>query len=334
MRKSLLIIFVCSLFSCELAVMDRDPADDPMSNFESMWNTIDQRYSFFTYKNIDWDSVCIEYAGRISDDMSKIELFEVMNDLLFELRDGHVNLITPFDVSRNWEWYLDYPENFNYSVIERNYLGDDHWRSGPLQNVILDSIGYIYYGSFGAGISSRNIDAVTSRMSGLRGIIIDVRNNGGGSLTNVETLVSRFADEERVVWKQLYKTGPGHNDFTDEANEYSIAPSGIAPFRGEVVILTNRKCYSATSFFVQAMKAFPNVTIIGDWTGGGGGSPIGHELPNGWIYRFSSDVTLSPDGFNIENGVPPDIRLDLNTDSLDLGYDSMIEYALDYLEAK
>lgn len=79
-----------------------------------------------------------------------------------------------------------------------------------------------------------------------------------------------------------------------------------------MVVLTNRGCYSATNEFVSIMKYAPNVTIIGDKTGGGSGLPFTSELPNGWSVRFSA----SPPMFNaekehIEFGVEPDIYVDM-----------------------
>ena len=48
------------------------------------------------------------------------------------------------------------------------------------------------------------------------------------------------------------------------------------------IVLTNRHSYSATNDFVNSMRCFPNVTLVGDKTGGGSGLPFSSELPNGW----------------------------------------------------
>ena len=61
----------------------------------------------------------------------------------------------------------------------------------------------------------------------------------------------------------------------------------------KVVVLTNRTTYSAGNFFAAMMKAFPNVTLIGDRTGGGVGQSVGWELPNGWA-TSSSSITWLP----------------------------------------
>ena len=64
-------------------------------------------------KNVDWDKVHDTYSRRISDRMTREELFIVCADMLAELRDGHVNLSAPFNTSYYRAWWSDYPQNFN-----------------------------------------------------------------------------------------------------------------------------------------------------------------------------------------------------------------------------
>ncbi len=330
---SLIAVFLLLFSSCEKMVMKPDPANDPVSNFETLWNTVDQKYSFFQYKNIDWDSVYNVYMDKIDDNTTGHELFDYCAEALFALRDGHVNIISTWDVSRNWDWMLDYPENLNMSIVERNYLDKDYWRTGALNNQIIDSTGYIYYGSFGSGVSDEQMDIVLERFVGLRGIIIDVRGNGGGSLGNVETIAGRFTPEEYVFGSYVQKSGPEHDSFT-EPIELRQKVVGENPYTGTVVILTNRGCYSATNDFAARMKALENVTIMGDKTGGGGGLPIYNELPNGWRYRFSSTITYDVNGNNIEGGIAPDIYISLDPADEANGLDTMIEAALEYIRMK
>ena len=79
--------------------MEKNPGDDPVSNFESLWQTANDKYSFFEYKGIDWDAVYDEYRPRVYDGMTNYQLFQVLKEMLNELRDGHVNLISPFNIS-------------------------------------------------------------------------------------------------------------------------------------------------------------------------------------------------------------------------------------------
>jgi len=159
------------------------------------------------------------------------------------------------------------------------------------------------------------------------GIILDLRNNGGGSVDNIYRLASRFADRKRKIYTSEIKTGPGHEDF-GKMEEVFLEPAGSQQYLKKVALLTNRGCYSATSFFALTMKAFPHVVQIGDTTGGGLGAPAGFELPNGWGYRFSVTRTYSVDGFNWENGVPPDITIWNNPNDELLGIDGIMEEAI------
>lgn len=330
-RLSLLLCFYLTITSCERLLLPKEPDDDPLTNFESMWETIDKKYSFFDYKNINWDSIYAVYRPRVQQGMTNRELYNVLSEMLYVLRDGHVNLITPFDLSRNWTWYLNAPQNFNFTNIERNYLSDRYEISGPLINdFIADSIGYIYYSSFGRSIGASQLDYVLRKFADTKGILFDVRDNGGGSLSNVTLLLSRFADQRRLAVYNIYKTGPGHSDFSAPFPVY-IEPEVEEPFTKPIIILTNRSSYSATNDFVAQMKALPNVTVLGDTTGGGGGLPYYAELPNGWRYRFSSTQTWLPDSFNIENGIPPDVRVDLLPLDEFRGDDTLIEEAIDLL---
>lgn len=328
------------LSSCEEVLIREEYEENAVDVFNSLWTTIDENYTFFELKDIDWDQVYAQNRPRVENGMRRDSLFNVLSDMLFELRDGHVNLQAGFDLSRNWQWYLDYQPNFDYDVVERNYLGDDYEISGPFYNRVIDSIGYVYYESFEDDVSDNLVQYLISKFSPrivddtdtviVKGMVFDVRNNGGGKLRNVENIVGRFADERKLVHYWQYKNGPAHNDLTDRIPKY-VEPAGDFQYRQPVVILTNRSCYSATNFFVQIMKNFPNVLVLGDSTGGGGGLPINHELPNGWRYRFSSTVTTTVGGENIEVGVAPDLRVDLQPEDLRNGRDTMIERAFDII---
>ena len=329
--KSLLLAAALLLTSCEVLLFEKDPESDPLRNFEALWKEVDEGYSFFSFKQINWDSIYEVYRPQVQADMGSEELFNLFSDMLYTLRDGHVNLISPFNFSRNWEWYLGHPANFDGDLLEREYWKDEQWYTGPFVHTFLDStVGYIRYASFSSTIGASQLDFVLDRFKDTKGLIIDVRDNGGGATSNIDLLASRFADEKRLAFTYVVKTGPGHDDFSEPALSY-IKPDGAKQYNKPVVLLTNRSCYSATNAFVAKMKSFPHVTVIGDWTGGGGGIPSSGELPNGWIVRYSATQTFLPDGFNIEGGIPPDIRVDMTEEDRLDGKDTLLERALDFL---
>ncbi len=307
---SVSILLLLATASCEKLFMEAESGNDPVSVFEEVWEFTDRYYSFFEEKGIDWDEVHSRYRPMVQQDMNPVELFDLCAEMLYELRDGHVNLHSSFDRSRYWDWYLDSPDNFYYPAIERNYLEGRQRYIGPLQFVVLDGgIAYVYYGSFANKISEGNLDLLVNSLNGLRGLIIDVRNNGGGNPLYGRDIAARFTENRVFAGTNYVKTGPGRNDF--RAERVYINPHEDNRYSGRVVVLTNRRSYSATTYFAQYMRELENVTIVGDSTGGGGGLPAFRDLPNGWLLRVSSTRFLGPDGQSIENGVAPHIHASL-----------------------
>ncbi len=328
------------LLACERAFIEKNPEPDNAVVFDYLWETVDEKYSFFEDKDIDWDRAKTQFRGDALRAQNSIELFNVLADMLFILEDGHVNISAGIDLSRNWQWYLDYPPNFNWDIIERNYLlpSKDYQISGPLHNTIIDSVGYIYYESFGSPVSTSLLnyiilkfeeDRINSLEGPVAGLIIDIRNNGGGSISNAFTITNRFAVEKIKVADWFYKTGPEHDSFSKaEAKYVEFEGDEDYKFTKPIVVLTNRSSYSSSNFFASMMSFLPNVTLMGDQTGGGGGLPINTELPNGWRVRFSSTRTIDANGNNIEFGVVPDVLLNLDSADLLNGKDTMIETAI------
>lgn len=312
--------------SCDPWVIPEDPKTEPLAIFDRLWEDVNERYSFFQHKQIDWQKIRTTYRAKVNNNMGSKSLFDVLANMLFELKDGHVNLATGFDNSRNWEWYQDYPDNYDQNIIDENYLRRDFWISGPLKHQFINDVLYVNYRSFSQRIAKGNLQVVLERAKLGRGIIIDVRNNGGGNLGNAYTLASAFTDSEVLIARERIKNGIGMDDFSSW-EDMSIS-AGENVYSGPVVVLTNRRSYSATTFFAQMMKKLPQVTIIGDQTGGGGGIPVFGELPNGWTYRFSGTQTIDLDGRQIEDGVLVDVRIDLNPISTAKGEDNIITTAL------
>ena len=328
---SLSIVFFVSLSSC---FDEDDYTNSPKGNFEALWKIIDEQYCFFDYKDIDWKDVYEQYSTRIHNNMDNDALFSVLAEMLAELKDGHVNLVAQHDVARYWKWWEDYPDNFD-EKIQRNYIGTEYGIAGGLKYLILDdNIGYIYYGNFSSGFSESNIDQVLYRLAICDGIILDVRNNGGGMVSNSDKLASRFFNNKTLVGHIMHKTGKGHDDFSQPHERHIDPPMSRIRYMKPVIVLTNRKCFSATNDFVNAMKYAPNTTIVGDRTGGGSGLPFSSEIPNGWSVRFSASPLLNAEKEHIEFGIDPDIKIDMSAEDMNEGIDSIIEKARQMLKDK
>ena len=204
MNKLFYAIFPFLLSLAVSSCVDVEEYDNsPQGNFEALWKIMDEHYCFFDYKReaygLDWNEIRAKYSGRINDGMTDDQLFEVLGDMLAELRDGHVNMYSPFDNARYWSWKEDYPTNFSDSLL-RLYLDTDYKIASGLEYRKLDdNIGYIRCSSFSNAIGGGNLDEVLYALAPCNGLIIDVRGNGGGMLTSAETLAGRFTGESILV---------------------------------------------------------------------------------------------------------------------------------------
>lgn len=328
----ILILFLTSLSSCEKAIMDEQETENPVNTFDYLWKEVDQHYSFFKYKNIDWKQIYNKYRPYVNDNLSDYELFNILFEMLNELKDGHVNLISHFNVSR-YEFDLQAKNNYNERLIRENYISNKYYITGPFKHDFIKdyNIGYIRYKSFSGNVSEFSMDFMLARFSKTEGIILDLRQNGGGSIQNIFRILEHFVKQETNIYKSYIKEGPEHENFS-KVQMASVKPKGQYFYTDHpIIVLVDRGSFSATSFFSLATKAISNIKLVGDTTGGGLGAPSGGQLPNGWTYRISVSKTLSLNNENWENGVPPDYFVELDDSGVLNGEDAIIDKAIDLI---
>ncbi len=311
----LAILFLCS---CEKVLLEKDlGSSNAVDNFEYLWNECNEKYSYFELKNIDWNMIKEEYSPKVYEGMTEDSLFKVLGEMLTELRDDHTNLFSDFNVSFYGVAYLS-QANFDWRIIVDNYISQDYYISGPFSHDFLENeqIGYIRLSSFTGTIEETHLTYILNRYKDTQGLILDIRENGGGSIANVFTILRRFVETATLVNYSVIKTGPGYHEFS-EPEPVIVQPFDGIRYNKKVAILTDRGTYSSGSLLSLATKALPNIFLVGDTTGGGLGMPNGGQLPNGWTYRFSVTQSLTLDKQpDLENGVPPDIPVLFNWNNL------------------
>lgn len=332
-----LMVFLLTT-SCKKTFVGQEPDDSYSDNFDVLWNDFDKFYSFFELKNVDWDSLYTVYKPQAANAASEMELFDLISEMLSHLRDGHVNVYAPFETYRYTAWRDNYPENFDLEVIRLNYISGTssiYESSVYLTGKINNSIGYLWIKNFHNSLNNyKNLDRILKNFEPLNGLIIDIRNNGGGSDQNSKFVASRFLTEKKIYRLFRYRNGPAHDDFTDFYEDY-IKPEGYY-YSKPVVVLTNRRVFSAAEDFVLAMRQGDNVTFVGDYTGGGSGNPMFREMPNGWLFRLSRWQSVIPGTLKqYENvGLAPDIRVDITKRDIENGRDTILDTAIQLINSE
>lgn len=123
---------------------------------EDHWRTV----LFLEAKGIDWDAVHEKYRKLVVPTMSNDDLFDLLSQMLYTLKDGHVNLSS---AKRTFLWWVVSGVWLNYreDILYQTYLGSassGYYTAAGLKYKIFDNnIGYIRYESFSAGVGNGNL---------------------------------------------------------------------------------------------------------------------------------------------------------------------------------
>lgn len=191
------------------------------------------------------------------------------------------------------------------------------------------SIGYIRLKNFNEGASDSFIEALTQlEDEGMKGLIIDLRNNPGGFLTEAEKIGSQFIPEGEVI-----TTLKDKNDNKKD----SISTGGIAEDM-PVVLLINGSTASASEVITGAFRDYDIATTVGTTTYGKGVAQGTYNMKNteGAI-KITIQKFYTPNGENIHKiGISPDYKVEL-TDSdkiFEFSKDPQYQKALEVIKEK
>lgn len=329
MPRCLLIILIVLNVRCQEHVFDNQ-RHNPVYTFNAYWQEIDRHYSFFTYHHLDWDSVYEVTRPLVDANISADSLFQILSHTTNVLHDAHTNVYAPQGVGGNTDYFEAYPLN-QITLAEEHYF--DTYTTGRIfdYGMIRDApVGYIKIKTFeGAPEDFEQIGAILKEMQNTEKLIIDVRGNLGGKIANTHIITSRLADTVRYYGQYRTRNGAKHDDFTAWTALFVSPASATIRVTQPVTLLTNRRSYSATEWFVLAARTLPHIQVVGDTTGGGSAIPVYRELPNGWLLRIANTQLQTLAGHDFQNtGLYPDVPLWISAEDEARGVDTILEYAM------
>jgi len=170
---------------------------------------------------------------------------------------------------------------------------------------------------------------------GVPGIIIDMRQNGGGSGFLADQMAAYFFNEPLTLGSTgFYNEELDAFYFDPRGEDRYFLPSDDLRYDGDIAIIIGPACFSACEFFTYNMTLQNRAEVVGHYpTGGLGGSVDDFIMPEDVSVRFTVGRAVDPDGnIHIEGqGVAPTIRVPVTEESLLGDADVLLQAAIDYL---
>ena len=186
-------------------------------------------------------------------------------------------------------------------TVVRRKITVQHVASEMLEN----NIAYIQIDSFDANVASSFEEQITSLINnGATGIIIDLRNNGGGIVDEATGIADLFLDKGETI---LITKSKKENNEEETKSERDPIVKDIP-----VVILVNEATASASEILAGALKDNYGATIIGKQTYGKGVIQTLYTLTDGSGIKITTEEYYTPNHNQInEVGITPDIEVDI-----------------------
>lgn len=214
-----------------------------------------------------------------------------------------------------------------------------NWQIKPIDHPavvwekITDDIGYIRVDRLWNNSDDilADFDLALNHLINMKGIILDLRLNGGGDSKIGEKIAGRFLLEpftygQDIFRKRLYKFA------WRESIQCTVKPR-MDVYTGELVVLTDYAVMSSAEWLVGALVDSNKAISIGRVTGGASGNPIHFSLPGGTV-RYSTAMFIRPDGSLVEGrGYAPRIEIEWDTEDYINKIDPDIQAAIEWIES-
>jgi len=335
------------------AVCNQETAKDAQTTFDVFWQNYAEHYPFFALKKVDWSAVRATYRPRAASATPE-QLFEIFRDIVEPLHDAHT-FVFAGDINRRMGGRRPDPDSIGPNgrpriteIITSKYLRTPlrNWAQGRVSFAYLpDSIGYLRIIGFGGYTQEGSyrsqlaaleaaLDTIFADTRGWRGLVIDVRVNGGGADPLGIAIASRLTSAPYMAYAKVARSDPRDPAKMTERQVAMVTPSTRPGWRGPIVELISRYSVSAAETFTQAlMGRRPAIPRVGEYTQGVFSDVLGRVLPNGWRIGLPNELFLTEEGTSFDGpGIPPTVPVPTFTKAdLEAGRDPGLERAMQLL---
>jgi C-terminal processing protease CtpA/Prc len=221
---------------------------------------------------------------------------------------------------------VDQPTKRSHGILEKTLDGDVLYVYLPLFG------GYDTQGNFIVQPVIDELRKVFTTAPARKGVILDLRANGGGSPQVYMALASWLYKQATTLFYCHDKSGTGHRDFKPKWPMTS-SPDATLQYDGPLAVLVSSTTFSAGDFTSYFLQATGRAKTFGAASGGGFGSGNSNKLDASWTLGFNSIYCLDLDGKALEGHPPaPDVPVVYAPADLAAGTDTVIEEALAWIK--
>ena len=186
-------------------------------------------------------------------------------------------------------------------------------------------IGYLWFDTWAFDLSAK-LEPVLAELRDTDGLVLDLRQNGGGTNPGVDRLAKFLMAEPGLLAVTTPRQG--------ERREWRYQASGDDAYRGRLAIIVDQASGSASEVFAAAMQELGRAVVVGRPSYGGVLSSTQQPLPTGGVLQYPHSDMTTPKGNRVEGrGVVPDIAVELRRADLLAGRDTVLERAVDAVQA-
>ncbi|MBB5119252.1 hypothetical protein FHS36_002685 [Streptomyces eurocidicus] len=337
-----------------------DPKDS-LAAFDVFWRSFEENYPFFAAKGVDWHKTRDRYRPQVRADTPKDRLFDLFAEMVEPLNDAHVAVqdgkrifarARPGTVMPGEE--LD--QRAKRHIVEHDLKGrrTHEFANGRITYADLPGgQGYLRISGFGGYAAEgapyatqlteldRALDAVFTRerVASLRGLVIDLRVNGGGSDAMGLRIAGRLTDTPYLAYSKRARNDPADATRHTRPQPLYVRPAKAPRYTGPVAVLTGGSTVSAGETFTQALMDRPGGSVrIGQHTQGVFSDVMTRVLPDGMVAWLPNEEFLNRSGRSYDGpGIPPSAGMEvpvLTEEEFRTGRDAAFDRAVEVLRGR